>query len=54
MGDDNDTTIITTGKSEAQLMAELEAEFQRELERNQAAVRLMQQRAEEAQIAKAK
>ena len=51
MGDD---TTLVSGKSEAQLMAELEAEFQMELERNQAAVRLMQQRAEEAQIAKAK
>ena len=39
-------------KSEAEQMAELEAEFQRELERNAMAVRLLQEKAEEAKNAK--
>ena len=39
-------------KTEAEQMAELEAEFQRELERNAMAVRLLQEKAEEAKNAK--
>jgi len=48
MGD----SFESLSKSEAEQLAELEAEFQRELERNAMAVRLLQQKAEEAKNAK--
>jgi len=48
MGD----SFESLSKSEAEQMAELEAEFQRELERNAMAVRLLQEKAEEAKNAK--
>lgn len=48
MGDSTESL----SKNEAEAMAELEAEFQRELERNAMAVRLLQQKAEEAKQAK--
>jgi len=47
-----DETINLTNASEAQALAELEAEFQRELERNAAALKLLKERAEEAKCAK--
>ena len=48
MGDSTESL----SKSEAEALKELEAEFQRELERNKMAVRLLQQKAEEAKQAK--
>ena len=48
MGDSTESL----SKSEAEALKELEAEFQRELERNAMAVRLLQQKAEEAKQAK--
>jgi len=47
-----DETINLTNASEAQALAELEAEFQRELDRNAAALKLLKERAEEAKCAK--
>jgi len=47
-----DETINVTNASDAQALAELEAEFQRELERNHAALQLLKERAEEAKCAK--
>jgi len=47
-----DETINVTNASDAQALAELEAEFQRELERNSAALELLKERAEEAKCAK--
>jgi len=47
-----DETINLTNASDAQALAELEAEFQRELERNSAALQLLKERAEEAKCAK--
>jgi len=47
-----DETINLTNASEAKALAELEAEFARELERNSAALKLLKERAEEAKCAK--
>jgi len=49
MGDD---TISSSEKTDAQALAELEMEFERELKRNSLALQLLRERAEEAKIAK--
>jgi len=49
-----DETISSDTISDAQALAELEAEFERELKRNQLALQLLRERAEEAKIAKSR
>jgi len=49
-----DETISSDTKSDAQALAELEEEFERELKRNQLALQLLRERAEEAKIAKSR
>jgi len=49
-----DEIISSDTKSDAQALAELEQEFERELKRNQLALQLLRERAEEAQIAKSR
>jgi len=49
-----DEIISSDSKSDAQALAELEQEFERELKRNQLALQLLRERAEEAQIAKSR
>jgi len=49
-----DETISSDTKSDAQALAELEQEFERELKRNALALQLLRERAEEAKIAKSR
>jgi len=49
-----DETISSDTKSDAQALAELELEFERELKRNALALQLLRERAEEAKIAKSR
>jgi len=49
-----DETISSDTKSDAQALTELEEEFERELKRNQLALQLLRERAEEAKIAKSR
>merc|ERR1711874_805508 len=49
-----DETISSDSKSDAQALAELEQEFERELKRNALALQLLRERAEEAKIAKSR
>jgi len=49
-----DETISSDTISDAQALAELEEEFERELRRNQLALQLLRERAEEAKIAKSR
>merc|ERR1711962_1852246 len=49
-----DETISSDTISDAQALAELEAEFERELKRNQLALQLLREKAEEAKIAKSR
>ncbi len=50
--DETDNFTLPAGMDEAQAIAELEAEFERELKRNQAAAALMKEREIEAKAAK--